>query len=194
MIFTGTPLKLETFQSMSIFAIHRSRRQETVSLPKYPREVLQISSDGMIECHGGKNHNPPPPQKKTRASNKSQKKSLDQILTPKKSHAEFPRPSLVVLYLENYMATSLQIVLNTPKNPYLNQSTNKNTHHFFLPKKNPGIENFKPKKILWSSPSLEIQSPLRGLNIAWNNKPVPYFLELNWCKETFNFHAKLAWK
>ena len=34
--------------------------------------------------------NPPPPRKKkTRAFNKTHKKTLDQKLTPKKSHAEF---------------------------------------------------------------------------------------------------------
>ena len=45
------------------------------------------------------------------------KKSLDQILTPKKSYAKFPRPSLVALYSENYAATNFQIGLNTPKLP-----------------------------------------------------------------------------
>ena len=35
-------------------------------------------------------------------------------------------------------AMNLPIVLNTQKNPYLNQATTR-------------IENFKPKKILWSS-------------------------------------------
>ena len=54
---------------------------------------------------------------------------------------------------------SLQIVLYTPKNPYLNQATQKNICQIFLPQKNPGIENFKPQIILGSSPSLEIQQP-----------------------------------
>ena len=40
---------------------------------------------------------------------------------------------------------NLQIVLNTPKNPYLNQAIRKNTCQNFLPK-NLGIKNFKPKK------------------------------------------------
>ena len=52
---------------------------------------------------------------------------------------------------------SLQIVLYTPKNAYLNHATQKNTCQIFLPPKNPGIENFKPEIILGSFPSLEIQ-------------------------------------
>ena len=44
--------------------------------------------------------------------------------------------------------TNLQIVLNTPKNLFFNQAT----------QKNPGIKNFKLKKIVRSSLSLEIQS------------------------------------
>ena len=31
--------------------------------------------------------------------------------------------------------TNLQIILNTPKNPYLNEATQKNTCQLFLPKK-----------------------------------------------------------
>ena len=54
-------------------------------------------------------------------------------------------------------ATNLQIVLNTPKNANLNQATQKYLPNFPT-QKNPGIENFKPTKILRSSPSLEIRS------------------------------------
>ena len=46
-----------------------------------------------------------------------------------------------------------------PKNPYLNQATQKNTCQIFLPPKNCGIKNFKPQIILGSPPSLEIQQP-----------------------------------
>ena len=42
-----------------------------------------------------------------------------------------------------------------PKNPYLNQATQKNN---FLPENYQEMENFKPQKILRSSLSLEIQS------------------------------------
>ena len=45
--------------------------------------VLRISSDGDDQM-GGKNQNP--------------KNSLDQILSPKKSHSEFLRPSLGVFF------------------------------------------------------------------------------------------------
>ena len=77
-----------------------------------------------------------------------------------------------------YMGTTmnLQIILNTQKNPYLNQATQKNTCQIFIPKKNPGIENFKPNKILRSSPSLEVRSTppghiglLRIVKLAENN-------------------------
>ena len=39
----------------------------------------------------------------------------------------------------------LQIVLNTPKNPYVNQATQKDPYQIFLPKKTPD-QNFKPPK------------------------------------------------
>ena len=42
--------------------------------------------------------------------------------------------------------TNLQIVLKTPKNPYLNQATQKITCQNFPTQKNPEIETFKPKK------------------------------------------------
>ena len=43
---------------------------------------------------------------------------------------------------------NLLIVLNTPKNRYLNQATQKNTLQNFPSQKNREIKNFKPKKIL----------------------------------------------
>jgi len=53
-----------------------------------------------------------------------------------------------------------------PKNPFLDQAPPKNTCQIFLPKKKtPEIENFKPKKILRSSPSLEIQSTPLGVTM-----------------------------
>ena len=42
--------------------------------------------------------------------------------------------------------TNLQIVLNTQKNPYLNQATQKNTCQIFLPKKIPESKISNPKK------------------------------------------------
>ena len=58
----------------------------------------------------------------------------------------------------HYHKLNLQIVLNTPKNPYLNQATQKNACQIFPPPKNSGIKNFKPQKLLLSSPLLEIWS------------------------------------
>ena len=63
------------------------------------------------------------PKKIRRASNK------DQNLTPKKSHAKFPSDKNFSSFVElcgwahTGTTTNLQIVLNTPKNPYLNQAT-----------------------------------------------------------------------
>ena len=65
------------------------------------------------------------------------------------------------------ITTNLPIVLNTQKNPYLNQATKKNLPN--LPtQKNPRTENFKPKKFIRLSGSLEIWStppppPSRGV-------------------------------
>ena len=51
-----------------------------------------------------------------------------------------------------------------PKKSQLKSSHPKKYLPNFLTQKNPGIENFKPKKILRSSPSLEIQSTPPGVN------------------------------
>ena len=94
-------------------------------------------------------------------------KSLGRKLTPKKPLAEFlslknfqktlkwynmenkvftKQVWLYFIYLQMYVAricrrfnTNLRIVLNTQKNPYLNQSTQKNTFQNFLAQKNPPI-------------------------------------------------------
>ena len=52
------------------------------------------------------------------------------------------------------------------KHPYLNQATPKNACQNFSTKKHPEIKNFKHKKILWSSQSLEIRST--PLGIKWS--------------------------
>ena len=107
--------------------------------------------------NGGKNQNP----KKSLGLQTNAKNSLDQILSPQKSHAEFPSHKN---FQRNYTArirrdhtqelshagtiTTLQIVWNTQKNPYLNQPTQKNTCQNFSTPKNPQIENFTPIKIL----------------------------------------------
>ena len=51
-------------------------------------------------------------------------------------------------------------LFNTPKKSLLKSSYPKKYLPIFRTQKNPGIENFKPKKTLWSSPSLEIPSSL----------------------------------
>ena len=66
-------------------------------------------------------------------------------LTPRKSHAEFPSLKISRGTTQTRYAgtiTNLQIVLNTQKNPYLNQATQKNTCQNCPTQKNPEIENF----------------------------------------------------
>ena len=112
--------------------------------------------------NGGKNQNP--------------NKFLDQKLTPKNPMLHFRAlASLVVLYSQNYscmwpkytgITTTLRIGLNTPKNLYLNQVTQKRLLTKYPTQRNPGIENFKPPKILWSFLSFEIWSTHPGL-VIW---------------------------
>ena len=110
-----------------------------------------------------------------RASSKTQKKSLDQKLTPKKSHADLvalkssrkgwcynnSKTRLFILYSQNYAARALPILFNTPKNPYSNQATQKNTCQIFVPKKIPESKISNP-----SSPSLEIPSTPPGCKLS----------------------------
>ena len=87
---------------------------------------------------------------------------------------------MFVLYSQNYAARALPILFNTPKKSLLKSSYPKKYLPNFRTQKNPGIKNFKPKKILRSSPSLEISSCLskvfcsilntRLLNFSNNNK------------------------
>ena len=53
--------------------------------------------------------------------------------------------------------TNLLDCFEYPKNPYLNQATQKDIADVFQPKNILKIENFKPTKILWLFLSLEIQ-------------------------------------
>ena len=78
-------------------------------------------------------------------------KSLDQNLNPKNPMLNFPaikisRGTTQLGYAGTM--TNLQIVLDTPKNPYLNQANQKNTCQNFPTPKNPEIENLKPQKSL----------------------------------------------
>ena len=109
----------------------------SISGPKIgflPRGGRGVNSDFKWQgwSNGAKNHYP--------------KKSLDQKLAPKKSHAESlnlnrraRRPGFSVGTI-----TILQIVLNSQNNPYLNQATKKKFFPNFTTQKDLGIENFKP--------------------------------------------------
>ena len=74
------------------------------------------------------------------------------------------RTSLVVLYSQNYAAGirghyhKSSDCFEYPKKSPLESRHPKKYLPNFPTQKNPGIENFKPKKILRSSPSLEIRS------------------------------------
>ena len=81
-------------------------------------------------------------------------------LTPKQSHAEFlsnHKTSLVALYLENYAAG----IRGHYRRIFRWLTT-------FPTQKNPGMKNFNPKKVIWSSPSLEIWSTR-----AWGQQRLP---------------------
>ena len=72
---------------------------------------------------------------------------------------------LFVLYSQNYAARALPILFNTPKKSLLKSSYPKKYLPNFCTQKNPGIEHFKPQKILRSSPSLEIPSTPRASSL-----------------------------
>ena len=81
---------------------------------------------------------------------------------------------MFVLYSQNYAARALRILFNTPKKSLLKSSYPKKYLPNFRTQKNPGIKNFKPQKILRSSPSLEIPStpPPRAAKWAQTNGEV----------------------
>ena len=86
------------------------------------------------------------------------------------------RTSLVVLYLRNYAAGihghyhESSDHFEYPKKSILKPSHPKKYLPNLHTPKNPGIENFKPKKILRSSPSLEVRSTPPGPQ----NQPLCY--------------------
>ena len=105
------------------------------------------------------------PQKIPRASNKPKKipgpkfnlpkirrRISEPLKFPEELHSQDTRGS------DAGTITNVQIVLNTQKNPYLNQPTQKNTCQNFSTQKKSEIENFTPINILQSSLSLEIWS------------------------------------
>ena len=92
-----------------------------------PGWVLRISSDRDDQM-GAKIKSKKNPQ----GLKQNPRKSLDQNLTPQKSHAGFPshknfQRNFAAGICRNYQVMNLHIVLNTHKNPYLNQASPKNT-------------------------------------------------------------------
>ena len=65
---------------------------------------------------------------------------------PQKSHAEFLSQKHFLKALNDMTIMNLYIVLNTPKNPYLNQATQKMLAKIFLPKKILKSKISNPKK------------------------------------------------
>ena len=81
---------------------------------------------------------------------------------PQKSHAEFLSQKHFLKALNDMTIMNLYIVLNTPKNPYLNQATQKMLAKIFLPKKILKSKISNPKKFFHHPchgvPSLGIMS------------------------------------
>ena len=106
-------------------------------IPKRIIKQLPMPKGGTLEfkwqgwSNGGKNQNP-------KKSVGLQTKPLDQNLTPKKSHAEFPSHKNFQGALNDITQKIETLVLNTPKNP------KKYLPKFSYPK-NSQIENFKPQ-------------------------------------------------
>ena len=136
---------------------------------------LQVT--GMIEW-GQKSE----PKKIPRASKKNPKKSLDQKLTPKKSHAEFQsvynlksrssKTSLVLLfsritmrpgYVGTYHKSSDRFEY-LPKNPYLTLATQRKILATVSHPKQSQNRKFQTPKILRSFPSLEFGVPFPPLS------------------------------
>ena len=77
-----------------------------------------------------------------------------------------------------------------PKNPYLNQATQKNTCQTFLPKFDPRIENSKPKKSFDHPCHLKSGVPpggLRMLIIMYNNMLIVYIEYITRGRKDMNF-------
>ena len=93
------------------------------------------------------------------AKKQNTEKSLDQNLTPKQSHAEFPNHKNFQKALNDFLAQkNRNISFEHPKNSLFNQASPKKLAKIILPEKIPKIKNFKPKKILQSTLTLEIRS------------------------------------
>ena len=84
-------------------------------------------------------------------------KTLDQNLTPKNSHAQFPSHKIFHKALTDMTRKIETLVLNTPKNPHLNQAIQKNTFQNFPTKKisKSKISNQKNPSIILVTTNLE---------------------------------------
>ena len=71
---------------------------------------------------------------------KTKKYPWTKIWTKKKSHAEFTSHKNFQKALNDITITNVQIILNTQKNPFLNQAAQKSTRQNFST--HPEIENF----------------------------------------------------
>ena len=98
----------------------------------FPRGVLWISNDR--DDNGGKNQNP--------------KNSLDQNLTPKKHHAEFPSHKNFQKALNDKTRKIETLVLNTPQNPTYIKLPKKYII-FQPPQKNSRNQKFQTPKNPW---------------------------------------------
>ena len=142
-----------------------------LSLPLRAGDTLDFKWWGW--SNGGKNQNP---KKSLGLPTKPTKKSLDQKLTPKKSHAKFLSlknlqkalnditQKIWTIEIEclclfiNHTIWIYRLFWIPPKIPYLNQATQeKMLAKFFYPKKSQRLK-CQTQKFLWSSPSLEIWS------------------------------------
>ena len=81
-----------------------------------------------------------------------------------------------------YMGTTmnLQIILNTQKNPYLNQATQKNTCQIFIPKKIPESKISNPKKSFDHPRHLKSGVPPLGSTCRFSSLFSTYFLGTSW--------------
>ena len=127
--------------------------------------ALRISSD-RDDRMGAKIKTPP----KSLGFQREPQKSLNQNLILKKSHVEFPshknfQRNYAAKIRGNYHESSDWI---PPKNPYLNQATQKNTCQNFRTQKNPEIENFNPKKSFNHPCHLKFElPPPRAHKVIW---------------------------
>ena len=77
-----------------------------------------------------------------------------------------------------------------PKNPYLNQATQKNTCENFPTQKYPEIKNFKPQRILRSSLSLEKWLLLQSQRDITSN-PINLFERVSTNQHVSSFSKRL---